>query len=539
MVRLGIYGSKWLMFKVLIADKLSEEAVKIFKDNGIETVVKTGLSEDELIKELETCDGLVVRSATKPNKKIIEKSKRLKVIGRAGIGVDNIDLDAATDNGKVVMNTPFGNSITTAEHAITLLLSTARQIPYANKTSHEGKWEKSSIKGVEVTGKVLGVIGCGNIGSIVVDRALGLKFKVIVFDPFLQNEKAKEIGIEKVELEDLFKRSDFITIHTPLTEKTKNIISKDAFKIMKKGVRIVNCARGGLIDEIALKENLESGHVASAALDVFVNEPPKNSPLIGTKNLIMTPHLGASTNEAQEKVALQVAEQISDYLKTGAITNAVNTFSLTATEYNMVQPYLKLSEQLGGFAGQLTENAIKKITVEFEGAVAKINTQPLIQTIICFLLKKNFDGVNIINSVSVAKTKSIQITEIKNEKPGEYQSCVILTIETEKQSRSVSGTLFGGKPRIVDIKGIKIEAELSKYNLYISNEDKPGLISNLSKILADNKINIATFNLGRKRSGGEAIALISTDNEIKNSVIEQIKKLPLVIQVKPLTFNDS
>ena len=527
------------MFKVLIADKLSEEAVKIFKDNGIETVVKTGLSEDELIKELETCDGLVVRSATKPNKKIIEKSKRLKVIGRAGIGVDNIDLDAATDNGKVVMNTPFGNSITTAEHAITLLLSTARQIPYANKTSHEGKWEKSSIKGVEVTGKVLGVIGCGNIGSIVVDRALGLKFKVIVFDPFLQNEKAKEIGIEKVELEDLFKRSDFITIHTPLTEKTKNIISKDAFKIMKKGVRIVNCARGGLIDEVALKENLESGHVASAALDVFANEPPKNSPLIGTKNLIMTPHLGASTTEAREKVALQVAEQISDYLKTGAITNAVNTFSLTASEHNIVQPYLKLSEQLGGFAGQLTENAIKKIAVEFEGAVSKINTQPLIQTIIHSLLKKNFDGVNVINSVAVAKTKSIQITEIKHEKAVEYQACITLTIETEKQTRSVSGTLFGGKPRIVNVKGIKIEAELSRYNLYISNEDKPGFISNLSKILADNKINIATFNLGRKSSGGEAIALISTDNEIKNSVIEQIKKLPLVIQVKPLTFNES
>ena len=430
------------MYKVLIADKLSEKAIKIFKDNNIEAIVKTGLKEEELIKELQSCDGLVVRSATKPNKNIIENSKKLKVIGRAGIGVDNIDLEAATNNGKVVMNTPFGNSITTAEHTVTLLLSTARQIPYADKTSHEGKWEKSSIKGVEVTGKILGVIGCGNIGSIVVDRALGLKFKVIVFDPFLQNEKAKEMGIEKVELEELFKRSDFITIHTPLTEKTKNIINKNAFKIMKKGVRIVNCARGGLVDEDALKENLESGHVASAALDVFVNEPPTNSSLIGTKNLIMTPHLGASTTEAQEKVALQVAEQISDFLKTGAITNAVNTFSLTASDYNMVQPYLKLSEKLGGFAGQLTENAIKKIEVEFEGAVSKINTQPLIQTIIFSLLKKNFDGVNVINSVVVAKNKSIQITEIKHEKASEYQSCITLTIETEKQTRSVSGTLF-------------------------------------------------------------------------------------------------
>jgi len=527
------------MHKVLIADKLSDEAVKIFKDNGIETVVKTGLSEEELIKELETCDGLVVRSATKPNKNIIEKSKRLKVIGRAGIGVDNIDLDAATNNGKVVMNTPFGNSITTAEHAITLLLSTARQIPFADKTTHDGKWEKSSIKGVEVTGKTLGIIGCGNIGTIVANRALGLQFKVIVFDPFLQNERAKEMGVEKVELNDLFKRSDFITLHTPLTEKTKNIINKESFSIMKKGVRIVNCARGGLIDEDALKENLESGHVASAALDVFVNEPPKDSPLLGTKNLIMTPHLGASTTEAQEKVALQVAEQISDYLKTGAITNAVNTFSLTAKEYNTVQPYLKLSEQLGGFAGQLTENAIKKIHIEFEGAVSQVNTQPLMQTIICSLLKSNFDGVNVINSVAVAKTKSIEISETKHEKTSEYQTCVTLTIETEKQTRSVSGTLFGGKPRIVNIKGIKIEAELADNNLYISNQDKPGFISDLSKILADNKINIATFNLGRKESGGEAIALISTDNPIDEKVIDQIKKIPLVIQAKPLTFNGS
>ena len=526
------------MYKVLIADKLSEEAVSIFKENGIEAVVKIGLGEEELIKELETCDGLVVRSATKPNKNIIEKSKRLKVIGRAGIGVDNIDLEAATNNGKVVMNTPFGNSITTAEHAITLILSTARQIPFADKTTHEGKWEKSSIKGVEVTGKTLGVIGCGNIGSIVANRALGLHFKVIVFDPFLQDERAKDMGVEKVELNDLFKRSDFITLHTPLTEKTKNIINKDSFKLMKKGIRIVNCARGGLIDEEALKENLESGHVASAALDVFVNEPPKDSPLLGTKNLIMTPHLGASTTEAQEKVALQVAEQISDYLKTGAITNAVNTFSLTAKEYNSVQPYLKLSEQLGGFAGQLTENAIKRIEIEFEGQVSQINTQPLMQTMICALLKSNFDGVNVINSILVAKNKSIQISETKHEKACEYQSCVTLTIETDKQTRSVSGTLFGGKPRIVNIKGIKIEAELAKYNLYISNEDKPGFISNLSKILSDNNINIATFNLGRKDSGGEAIALISTDNPIEEKVLDSIKKLPLVIQAKTLTFNE-
>ena len=526
------------MFKVLIADKLSEEAVRIFSDNGIEAIVKNGLDENALIEALQDCDGLVVRSATKATKKVIESCKKLKVIGRAGIGVDNVDLEAATNNGKVVMNTPFGNSITTAEHAITLILSTARQIPYASQTTHEGKWEKSSIKGIEVTGKYLGVIGCGNIGSIVAQRALGLHFKVLAFDPFLQDEKAKEMGVEKVTLDELFKRSDFITLHTPLTEKTKNIIGKDSFAKMKKGVRIINCARGGLVDEDALKENLESGHVASAALDVFVNEPPKGSSLLGTKNLILTPHLGASTTEAQEKVALQIAEQISDYLKTGAILNAVNTFSLTAKEYTSVKPYLKLCSLLGGFAGQLTENAVKSVQVEFEGQAANINTQPLLQTIVFSLLKPTMDNVNVINSLLVAKSKSIAISEVKHQKQSEYQTLIKLIVTTDKQTRSVSGTLFGGKPRVVEVKGIEIDAELSNHNLYISNEDKPGFIRDLSKVLADNNINIATFHLGRKASGQEAIALISTDSAIDNTIVGNIKKIPLVIQAKYLQFDD-
>ena len=526
------------MFKVLIADKLSAEAVRIFTDNGIEAIVKNGLDEAALIKELQECDGLVVRSATKATKKVIESCAKLKVIGRAGIGVDNVDLEAATSNGKVVMNTPFGNSITTAEHAITLILSTARQIPFASQTTHEGKWEKSSIKGIEVTGKYLGIIGCGNIGTIVAQRALGLQFKVLAFDPFLQDKKAEELGVEKVSLDDLFKRSDFITLHTPLTEKTKNIIGKDSFPKMKKGVRIVNCARGGLVDEDALKENLDSGHVASAALDVFVNEPPTGSSLLGTKNLILTPHLGASTTEAQEKVSLQIAEQISDFLKTGAIMNAVNTFSLTAKEHSSVKPYLSLCSALGGFAGQLTENAIKSIQVEFEGQAATINTQPLLQTIVYSLLKPTMDNVNVINSLLVAKSKSIEISEVKHQKQPEYQTLIKLTVTTDKQTRSVSGTLFAGKPRIVEVKGIEIDAQLSKHNLYISNEDKPGFIKDLSKILADNNVNIATFNLGRKSSGGEAIALISTDSAIEASVLESIKKIPLVIQAKYLSFND-
>jgi len=526
------------MYKVLIADKLSEEALSIFKENNIQTKTKTDLDTKGLIKELEDCDALVVRSATKVTKEVIENSKKIKVIGRAGIGVDNVDLDAATKFGKIVMNTPFGNSITTAEHALALLFSTARQIPFADRSTHEGKWEKNSIKGAEITGKTLGIIGCGNIGTIVAQRALGLNLKVIVYDPFLQDKKAVELGVEKVLLDDLFRRSDFITLHTPLNEKTKNIINKESFKRMKKGIRIINCARGGLIDEVALKENLENGHVASAALDVFIEEPPKNSPLLGTKNLILTPHLGASTAEAQEKVAVQIAQQISDFLKTGAISNAVNTFSLTAKEHQSVKPFLKLANILGGFAGQLTENAVKAVQIDFEGGVSNINTAPITQTIIFNLLRPTTESINVINSIIVAKSKSISISEVKHQKETDYQSLIKLTVTTDKQTRSVSGTIFGGKARIVEIKGIKIEAELSEHNLYVTNNDKPGFIRDLSKILADNKINIATFHLGRVASGGEAIAVISTDNKIDDNVLSTIKKIPLVIQAKYVGFKD-
>jgi D-3-phosphoglycerate dehydrogenase len=525
------------MYKVLIADKLSKEAVNIFSKNEIQSIVKTGLDVKSLIKELKNCDGLVVRSTTKVTKEIIEVSEKLSVIGRAGIGVDNINIKAATDNGKIVMNAPFGNSITTAEHTITLILCTARQIPYADRTTHEGKWEKSLIKGIEVSGKILGIIGCGNIGSIVAERALGLHFKVIAYDPFLQDKKAKEIGVEKVDLKELFKKSDFITLHTPLNEKTKNIINKESFKMMKKGIRIINCARGGLIDEIALKENLESEHVASAALDVFVEEPPKNNPLLGTKNLILTPHLGAATAEAQEKVAVQIAEQISNYLKTGEISNAVNTFSLTAKEHLTLKPYLKLANLLGSFAGQLTENPIKSIQVEFEGQTANLNSQPILQTIVFALLKTTVDSVNLINSLIVAKSKSIEISSVNHQRESEYQSLIRLIITTEKQTRSVCGTIFGREPRIVEIKGIKINAELSEHNLYISNEDKPGFIRDLSKILADNNINIASLHLGRDTVEGKAIALISIDSKIDNDILNKIKTLPLIIQAKYLEFN--
>lgn len=312
------------MYKVLITDKISKKALKIFKKNGIKAIEKIGLNEEEIIKELKGVQGIVIRSQTKINKNIILKSKSLKVIGRAGIGVDNIDIEAAKNNKIVILNTPFGNSISAAEHTIALILSLARQIPYVNKITHEGKWEKSKLVGVEVSEKTLGIIGFGNIGSLVASKALGLNLKVIVYDPFLQFEKAKLMNVEKVKLNELFQNSDFISLHTPLTEKTKNIINKNSFKLMKKGIRIINCARGGLIEELALKKNLENGHVAGAALDVYNHEPiNKNNPLLGTKNLILTPHIGASTEEAQERVGLQIAEQISEFLITGKVINSV------------------------------------------------------------------------------------------------------------------------------------------------------------------------------------------------------------------------
>src|SRR3954467_12573814 len=347
--------------KVLIADELAPEAVQIFKDRGVDVEVKVGLKPKELVEIIAGFDGLAVRSATKATAEVIAAAKNLKVIGRAGIGVDNIDIKAATARGICVMNTPFGNNITTAEHTVAMMMALARHIPLADRTTHDGKWEKSRFVGVELYAKILRITGCGNIGSIVADRAQGLKMKVIAYDPYLSPERAVDLGVEKVELPELFKRADFITLHTPRTDKAKNIIDAKSIAQMKKGVRIINCARGGLVDEKALSEALDSGQVAGAAFDVFVEEPAVNNPLFGHPNVICTPHLGASTAEAQENVALQVAEQMSDYLLSGAISNAVNFPSITAEEAPKLKPYITLAEKLGSFAGQLTETGITKV----------------------------------------------------------------------------------------------------------------------------------------------------------------------------------
>jgi D-3-phosphoglycerate dehydrogenase len=523
------------MPKVLIADKLSPQAIDVFKQNKVEADVKTGMTPEELLAVIGEYDGIAVRSMTKVTPQVIAAGKKLKVIGRAGIGVDNVDVKAATSAGVVVMNTPFGNSVTTAEHAISLMMSLARQIPAANASTHAGKWEKNKFMGVELAGKTLGLIGCGNIGSIVADRAKGLKMKVVAFDPYLSKERADEIHIEKVELDELLKRADFISLHTPLTDSTRNILNKDALAKAKKGVRIINCARGGLVNEADLKAALESGQVAGAAFDVFEEEPAKSNPLFGMENFVCTPHLGASTSEAQENVAVQVAEQMSEYLTLGTVTNAVNLPSISAEDAKKLKPYITLVGQLGSFAGQLTETGIKSVKIEYEGAVALLNTKPLTAVALEGLLSPLVDTVNMINAPVVAKERGIEVSEVKHERRGDYQTLIRITLTTDKRSRDVAGTLFGSQARLVEVGGIRLEAGLGPRMLYIHNEDKPGLIGNLGKLLGEAKVNIANFHLGRDDKG-DALALLEVDQAISPDLLAKLAKLPNVKQAKVLNF---
>jgi len=528
------------MPKVLVSDKLSPTAVQIFKDNGVDVdyLPDLGKDKEKLLEVIGQYDGLAIRSATKVTEKLLAAADNLKVIGRAGIGVDNVDIPAATKKGIIVMNTPFGNSITTAEHAISMMLSLARQIPEADSSTRAGKWEKNRFMGVEVTNKVLGIIGCGNIGTIVADRAQGLKMKVIAYDPFLSPERAVEIGVEKVELDELLPRADFITLHTPLTEQTRNVLSAEAIAKTKKGVRIINCARGGLIDEAALAEALKSGHVAGAALDVFLEEPATANPLFELPNVICTPHLGASTTEAQENVALQVAEQISAYLMTGEITNALNFPSISAEEAPRLTPFVKLAEVLGAFAGQLTETSIKGIRIEFEGDVAEMNTRPMVAAALTGVMKPLLADVNMVSAPQIARERGIQVETTTREQQGAYENYIRLTVITERQERGVAGTVFAnGKPRIIQVKGINMEAELTSSMLYVTNEDKPGHIGRLGTLLGDLGINIANFNLGRVDVGADAIALVSIDGALVEEQLRRIEALPGVKQAKSLKFD--
>ncbi len=523
--------------RVLISDKMDPNAAKIFEERGCDVDVITGETPEQLIARIGDYDGLAIRSSTKVTKEVLAAATNLKVIGRAGIGVDNVDIPAASAQGVVVMNTPFGNSITTAEHAIALMFALARQIPEANAQTQAGKWPKNDFMGVEVTGKTLGLIGAGNIGSIVASRALGLKMKVVAFDPFLTPERAVEMGVEKADLDTLLAKADFITLHTPLTDQTRNILSKENLAKTKKGVRIINCARGGLIDEVALKEALDSGHVAGAALDVFAVEPAKESPLFGTPNFICTPHLGASTNEAQVNVALQVAEQLSDYLVNGGVTNALNVPSLSAEEAPKLRPYMALAEQLGSLVGQLTTGAIPRISIHAEGAAAELNIKPIVAAVLCGFLRVQSATVNMVNAPFLAKERGIEVREVKTEKAGDYHTLIRVSVKTDAGERSVAGTLFSNaEPRLVELFGIKVEAELAGHMMYIVNEDAPGFIGRIGTLLGENAINIGTFNLGRREAGGEAVLLLSLDSALPGAVLDQVKSLPGVKRAMALAF---
>jgi len=523
--------------RVLISDKMDPRAAAIFRERGIEVDEIAGQTPEELKAIIGQYDGLAIRSATKVTKSILEAADNLKVVGRAGIGVDNVDIPAATARGVVVMNTPFGNSITTAEHANALMFALARQLPEADASTQQGKWEKNRFMGVEVTGKTLGLIGCGNIGSIVATRALGLKMKVAAFDPFLTPERAVELGVDKVELDEMLRRADFITLHTPLTDQTRNILSLENLAKTKKGVRIINCARGGLIDEQALKQALDSGQVAGAALDVFEKEPATASPLFGTPGFISTPHLGASTSEAQVNVAIQVAEQMSDYLLLGGVTNAVNMPSLTAEEAPRLKPYMALAEKLGKLAGQILGEDVRSVSVEVEGAAAQLNQKPITGAVLAGLMSSYSDSVNMVNAPFLAKQRGLDVREVRHDREGAYHTLIAVEAMTPKGLRRVAGTLLGkNEARLIELFGIEIDAELEGAMLYIVNTDTPGFIGKLGTALGDAGINIATFNLGRRKARGDAAALIAVDGEIGPDVLETLGALDGVRKVVPLSF---
>ena len=526
--------------KVLVSDKLSETAVQIFRDRGVDVDFLPDLGKDKakLLDIIGRYDGLAIRSATKVTADVLDAATNLKVIGRAGIGVDNVDIPAASKKGVIVMNTPFGNSITTAEHAISMMMAVARQIPSADASTHAGKWEKSKYMGVEVTGKTLGVIGAGNIGGIVCDRARGLKMKVIAYDPFLSEERAEKMNVEKVDLEELLRRADFITLHVPLTDKTRNILSAQNIAKTKKGVRIINCARGGLVDEQALADALTAGDVAGAGFDVFAVEPAKQSPLFGLANVVCTPHLGAATTEAQENVALQVAEQISDYLMTGAVQNALNMPSVTAEEAKVMGPWIKLATHLGAYVGQLTDEPIEEVNILLDGTAAEMNVKALDCAVIAGMLKPAVSDVNMVSAPVIAADRGIKTSITTQAKSGPFDAFIKLRVKTPSRERSIAGTVFAdGKPRFIQIKGITIDAEIGQHMVYTTNEDVPGIIGALGATMGGHGVNIANFTLGRTASGGDAIALLYVDAPVPETVLGELRKTELFRMVAALEFD--
>ncbi len=513
--------------KVLAMDKVAPEGLKIITDAGIEVDSKAGLSEDELVKIIPDFDALIVRSETKVTPKIIDAGKNLKIIARAGVGVDNVDLPTANKNGIIVVNSPEGNTVAAAEHTWAMLMSMARQIPQAHGKLKTGVWDKKSFKGVEVLNKTLGVVGLGKIGRRVAAYALGMGMKVIAYDPFLTAEYAKNIGVELKSITDVMKEADFLTFHIPKTKETAGMVNAESIAKMKKGVRIVNVARGGIIDEKALYDALKSKQVAAAALDVFEKEPCESSPLFELDNIVVTPHLGASTVEAQVNVAIDVAEQIVEVLKGGAARSAVNIPSMKPELIAPVRPFMGIAEKLGSLAAQIVKGAITKVEVSYSGEVAEKDVSPLTTVVLKGLLTPILDvKVNFVNAPYVAKERGIEVIETKSNEIKDFGSSISLKVTTEKETREVGGTVFAGVgDRLISIDGYRIDAVPIGYLLILSNIDKPGMIGKVGNFLGTNNINIASMDVGRIKVGEKAVMVINIDSQVPEKTLNEIMKI--------------
>lgn len=529
------------MPKVLISDKMSAKAEEIFRARGLEVDNRPGLSVTELRTIISGYDGIAIRSATRLDAETIQAATRLRVIGRAGIGVDNVEIPAASKQGVIVMNAPFGNSVTTAEHTVALALAAARHVAAASASTRAGKWEKSRFMGRELGDKTLGIIGAGNIGALVVERFQALKMKVLAYDPFLTRQRAEEMGVDLAEnLDDFWPHIDLLTVHTPLNRQTRHIVNATAFEQMKQGVIIVNCARGGIIDEAALYQALQSGKVYAAALDVFEEEPARDNPLFALDNVVFTPHLGASTQEAQENVAVQIAEQISDFLLNGTVQNALNIPAVSDKELPVLRPFLNLADKLGTTLGQLAETGIRRVEVTYEGEVSKLNRKPIMNTLLNSLLTPMLESsVNLVNAPLIAEERGIEVVESINKRSrAGFTSSITVNITTERRERCISGALFnnGQQPRVVSMNEVPIEATPEGNLLFISNQDTPGLIGRVGTMLGDAGINIANFHLGRTKPGGRAIAFINVDQEVPDTIIKALRNMENVLEVKLVRY---
>lgn len=524
------------MLKILVSDTLSEEGLKILKEvKEFQVDVMTQLKPEELKERIKDYHALIVRSATKVTKDVISNAVNLKAIGRAGVGLDNVDLEAATQKGIIVMNTPAGNTISTAEHTLSMILSLSRNIPQANTSTKKGEWNRSKFMGVELYNKTLGVIGFGRIGSEVSKRALSFGMKILAYDPFLSKEIAEGLGVEVVELKDLLKRADYISVHTPLTEETKHIISTDEFAIMKKGVRVVNCARGGIIDESALVNAVKQGKIAGAAIDVFEKEPlTPESELLKLDNVIVTPHLGASTEEAQVNVAIEVAEIVRDALLGRGIRNAANYPCIEAEVCKFLDPYINLCEKLGKFSGQLADGRFQELNISYNGEITKYDISPLTMAIVKGVLTPILqETVNFINAKSLARDRGIKIKEVKSASEEEFSNLIQLEIKTDKETRKVAGALsMNKKPRIVKIDNYYLELSPLGEIIMVQNRDVPGIIGNLGTLLGQHKINIAAMTFGREEMGGDAVSLLNVDSPVSVQILEKIKKIENILSVK-------